>query len=136
MNEKLAKWTLKNIRPAMGKTGGNGGYYCEKLVTFHTAIRKGKTKLDCVRFSFHAKAIKQLGWLPKDKITFDFEDGVLTCYRSENGYTLGCEGISKSSRSTRYYLRAAMPEEYCKLFYNKEASEVEISDGRISFLIK
>ena len=127
MNEKLTKWTLHNVRPKK-KKGGNRGT-AEALVVM-SVVRDSKTKAGYLRISFHKKTIDQLGWLTKDNITFDYDEGTLVIYRSESGYGLGKTNAKKVD--SRSYIRVPLPDEYCEVFEGKIASEIEIAGGRLA----
>ena len=126
MNQKLAAWCGRKIRPDI--THGRTGAPLAALVVASKSNEKGKRTV--IRFSFHARAIKQLGWLHKDRLQMDItKDGGLVVFRGKGGCSLG-----KSTSSTdRMYVRFVVVKDFYEAFEPSIGINVEIKDGAIAF---
>lgn len=68
MNEKLAAWAGRRVVP-VNRGGCHGSTQREALITVSKSTEGGKR---CVlRFSLHERAVKQLGWILKDRVSMD-----------------------------------------------------------------
>jgi len=133
MNEKLMKWSSKQVRPAgAGHKRSKRG--SDELIIINVSKRKNKSGEEiasCVRFSFHPSLIRKLGWIAKDMVAFEYDAGCVYFCRDNEGYT-----ISKHTNTgSRFYARFAIQSEYAELFKGKTASEIEAKVGRLAFLL-
>ncbi len=131
MNEKLAAWAGRRIIPTHCGTGC-GRTNSDALVTVTKCTEGGKR---CVlRVSFHARAVKQLGWLTKDRIAMDVtKNGDIVLYRDNNGRSLSQTTGGKRTNGSRKYVRFAVVPEFFSAIESGAGSCVEIKDGAIAF---
>jgi len=98
-----------------------------------TDEKKGRSKgRSIVRVSFHARAIKQLGWIKNDRLTVAVSDtGKLVISRAADGD--GRQLGVGNSKTTRSYVRFAVKPEFYKVLPAGAGKNVEIEFGAIAF---
>jgi hypothetical protein len=137
MNEKLmafAGMDLQKLKPARcsaNNTGGRGPI--DALVTYSYSRERENDKCSRVRFAFHARAVKQLGWMKGDKLTFAVsKDGAIVVMRDQGGYTLTTQ--DSSGKSTRFQVQFPIEDAaFLDALGKGTGRNVEIANGAIAF---
>lgn len=127
MNDTLKAWARKTICAPRGISGSGSRPSDELVLVSKTDEKKGRS---IVRVSFHARAIKQLGWIKNDRLTVAVSDtGKLVISRAADGRQLGVG----NSKTTRNYVRFAVDPEFYKVIPAGTGKNVEIEFGAIAF---
>ncbi len=133
MNEKLAAWAGRRITPTQsGK--GCGRTNSDALITVTKSTEGGKSRI--LRFSLHARAVKQLGWIIKDRIAMDVtKNGDIVLHRSTStdGRALSQSTSGRKVNGSRKYVRFAVVSEFYDAIETGDGRCVEIKDGAIAF---
>lgn len=128
-SNKLAQFAGQDVAPGTG--GRRGGIPNNTLVSVSKSDEnKGR---HIVRISFHARALKQLGWQLRDRIHMDvLSDGAILLSRDNvRGRSL-CKATGSAGRT---YLRFAVIPEFYAAIPTGAGSVREIADGRIAFCL-
>ena len=90
-----------------------------------------------LRFSLHERAVKQLGWIIKDRVALDVtKNGAIVLFRSSSGRTLSQSTSGKNKiNGSRNYVRFAIVPEFYEAIGSGDGRCVEIKDGAIAFEI-
>ena len=133
MNDKLKEWANKPFRP-VGSRGGSGRGTDAELVRASKSTEGGKRHV--VRFSFHARAAKQAGWMKDDHIRIEVTEKGIIAYRTNDPKdTTLIVGGGTGSKSSRLYVRVAVVPEFYNVFPVGAGREVEISNHAIAFVL-
>lgn len=127
MNDTLKAWARKTICAPRHVYGSRP--LDELVIVTKTDEKKGRS---IVRVSFHARAIKQLGWIKNDRLTVAVSDtGKLVISRAADGG--GRQLGVANGTTTRSYVRFAVDPEFYKVLPAGAGKNVEIEFGAIAF---
>jgi hypothetical protein len=128
MNSKLAQFAGQNVAPGHPRRG------CVPSNSLVSVSKSDENKgRHVVRISFHARAIKQLGWQLHDHIQMTvMTDGAILLSRDNDRGRSLCKAIGSAGRT---YLRFAVIPEFFAAIPTGAGSQVEIADGRMAFCL-
>jgi len=136
MNEKLkmfAGMDFQKFKPKESRGGGKcGSKNKDALVSYgYSKMTKGN-RSPRLRFGFHLRAIKQLGWMRGDRLSFRVnEDGSVVVFRDAKGYSLTSQTTKASCRMQVQFPIA--DERLLSAIGFGEGKNVEIANGAIAF---
>ena len=135
MNEKLKNWAGKNFNELRPNTRTRGVTAAKNLVTYGYANPGENDRFYRLRLSFHTRAVKQLGWMKGDRLSFSInENGSFIVFRDQDGYALTTHGTKAGITINR--LSAQFPvkdESFCIAIGRGIGKNVEINEGAIAF---